>query len=1726
MSEEETATAPETPAEDRFPIVGIGASAGGLGALKTFFARVPEKSGAAFVVVVHLSPEYKSHMPELLQPHVKLPVRQVTGAVPLEQDHVYIIPPNANLDTIDTHLRLSALEERRQDRAPIDHFFRTLARTHDGDAIGVILTGTGSDGTQGLRHIKERGGLTVVQDPTEAEYDGMPRSAIAAAPVDLVLPLAQMPEAILRYARTAPRLTVPADEEHVDSEAGHLLHKVFAQIRARTGRDFSSYKRSTVLRRITHRMQFNHLQEPSEYLDLLRRQPDEVHALADDILITVTSFFRDPEVFQGLTETVIPRLFDGKETSDCVRVWSVGCATGEEAYSLAMLLLEESSRREASVPMQIFASDLHKRSLQAAREGFYPGDIEPDITPERLRRFFEQDAGGYRIRKEVRDLVIFTPHNLLGDPPFSRVDLVTCRNLLIYLQRDTQQRVFELFHYALLPGGFLMVGSSETVDAPELFRIEDKKRCVYRKRNVPAPEPRLPFFPQARAGISEWTRRAEPALSASAYDALHQRMMVEHGPPSLLVGSDDKIVHLSARAGRYLVHPAGAPTTSVYKLVRQELQLELRAALPAARAQGKPLRSQPISVQMDGEALPVVLDVRPALAPGHEGLLLVVFEEREPATATAPPADEDDAQRQYRARVDELEAEQQVVRERLQAIIKDYEASQEELKASNEELQSANEELRSMMEELETSKEELQSINEELQTVNQENRHKVEELDRLSTDLQHFLAATDIATLFLDRQLQILRFTPRVGELFNVRSGDRGRPLADFTHSLGYDELLQDATAVRERLTPIEREVQDQAGRWYLTRMLPYRSADDRIGGVVITFVDITARKQAEDLVREAKQFAEHIIETLPEPLLVLTGELRVHSANAAFYEHFQVHPDQTRGRKVYDLGNGQWNIPSLRALLENVLPQNHAFSGYQVEHVFETLGRRVMLLNGRRLDHLQLILLGIHDITERHATEQALRRSEERLQRMVNVEGVGVMIFDDSGTLVDANDTVLRTLGYSRDEIAAGALTWRRMTPPEYVESSEQQLRKLAETGRIGPYEKEYLHKDGSRAWMVFAGASLGDGNTVEYCIDVSDRKRAEKALRDSEERYRALARLSPDALLVYAEGRYVYANEAAARLLGAGHPQVLVGLSPFDLVAPEDHDAVRERLRAVLETQRTTPRRDLRLLRLDGSSVYVEAISGPIDWEQAPAVQVVARDVSERKRAEEALRESQERRYRTLFESIDEGFCVVEVLFDDAGKAIDYRFLEVNPSFEQQTGIADPVGRRMRELVPMHEEHWFETYGQVALTGEPVRFQRLASQLGRFYDVHAFRVGQPEERRVAVLFDDISERKRLEDELRRVASELSQANRRKDEYLAMLGHELRNPLAAIRSATELMKLTNPDDPRLQRAYGVLERQASQMSRLIDGLLDVSRIVQGKVELEREPVDVREVLATVIQDRAAEAEARRLDLRSDLPPAPVWIAGDRLRLAQVFDNLVGNACKFTTAPGTITVTLAAEDEHAVVRVQDTGVGIRPEALAHIFEPFFQESQDMARSGGGLGLGLSLARGLIELHDGTIEARSAGPGRGAELVVRLPLGHTPTEPPPARQVATLRPRRILLVEDNADAAQMLRELLELHGHELASAGTATEALELLRRSRLDLVLCDVGLPGMSGLDFARAVRADASLRHVPLVALTGYGQPEDRKLTAAAGFDAHLTKPIDLHALSEVLDRLAGPGRA
>lgn len=849
---EDAQALPEPKGNPDLYVVGIGASAGGLAALRSFFSAMPPDTGMTFVVIVHLSPEHESIMADLLQTNTEMPVTQVTSHVKMEQNHVYVIPPAKRLLARDGALELADFDMPRGHRVQIDVFFRSLAEQY-GDGAAIILSGAGSDGSLGIQSIKERGGLILVQDPGEAEYDSMPRAAIATELVDIVAPVAELANKLIAAKEIGYQLEVPTDSDALPLDAKEALTQILAHLQVRTGHSLAGYKRSTLLRRITRRMQLAQRPTLSAYLQYLRNNVEEVDALHRDLLIHVTEFFRDPEAWEALAKDIIPRIFQNKDRNDQLRAWTVGCATGEEAYSLAMLLLEHAETLENPPAIQVFASDLGEGALDFARNGLYPEAIVTSVSEERLERYFSRQNSHYKVREELRDAVLFTPHNLLQDPPFSKLDLILCRNLLIYLQRPLQERVFETFHYALHrnadDGGYLFLGSAESPDGVTgLFETVDKRHHIYRRNRQQSEQLVLPTLSQVEQRNVQRVPSAVNNPQRIAEE--HDRQAEIVGPASLLVDSQYRVLHLTNSVGRYLQHPDGLPTDEVFKLVRPELQRELRAALFRALEVGKGTLTRAVPVRFNGAPHLVSMLVRPSQPSNIPQHAVVFFLEDE------TPLEDMDGSESARFKADGEAASQQIQAElsqaqsQIQTLREEYETTVEELRAANEELQSTNEEYRSTLEELETSKEELQSINEELQTVNQQLQNKMEEAFRAHTDLQNLLTATEIATLFLDRNLRVKRYTPAAAELFNLMPPDVNRPISHLRGNLIYPSLEDDINGVLKSQMPVKREVQqeqvDGASGWLQVNIRPYRTQNDRTDGVVITFVDITESKESQ----------------------------------------------------------------------------------------------------------------------------------------------------------------------------------------------------------------------------------------------------------------------------------------------------------------------------------------------------------------------------------------------------------------------------------------------------------------------------------------------------------------------------------------------------------------------------------------------------------------------------------------------------------------------------------------------------------------------------------------------------------------------------------------------------------------------------------------------------------------------------------------------------------------
>ena len=1197
-------------------VVGIGASAGGLESLERLFTNMPYDTGMAFVVIQHLSPDFKSLMDELLARYTDLPIYRAEDGMRVETNSVYLIPPKKEMIVSAGRLLLTDKDPKQSLTMPIDRFFRSLAQDSGDRAVGVILSGTGSDGSRGICDIHNAGGLVICETKETAKFDGMPQAAQETGIVDQVMPAESIPAALLNHKMDIS--FEPANGEEDAAPEG--IATVFKLLNDAHGIDFSHYKPNTVARRIQRRLSLVGIRTLEQYVDRLQDDADELNSLYRDLLIGVTRFFRDRDAFQKIESEVVPELVRRAAEEEEVRIWVAGCATGEEAYSLAMIIHEQLEANQQPINVKIFATDVHRVSLEIAGAGVFGEDTLADVAPERLERYFTRQRDGYHIVPDLRQMIVFANHNVMNDAPFTKLDLVTCRNLLIYFQPNAQKKALSLFHFGLKTGGFLFLGPSETPgDLLDEFEAIDVHWKLYRKsRDVRLPtDLELPLnlgsrVPRTIGVPPSPSPRGMPDVSlVGAYDAMLDKYM----PPGLLINEKRELLHAFGGAEKYLQSKGGRPTADVLDLLDRELRTAVTGAVQRALRDQTPVSYSGVRVKLDGKDQKLRVAIEPIDNPRSRfaQLLIVIEPLREPAleadVSVANEADDTDMRQMSEDRIDSLEGELRYTKENLQATIEELETSNEEMQATNEELVASNEELQS-------TNEELQSVNEELYTVNAEYQKKIVELSELTSDMDNLLDSTEVGTIFLDRDLKIRKFTPQIGQDFHLLPQDIGRSINSFAHNIIHSRLIEDLAQVVETEEPCEKEVQDRQGSWLYLRILPYRTKTKKVDGVVLTLIDITPVKEAQ------KQLAEAV---------------------------------------------------------------------------------------------------------------------------------------------------------------------------------------------------------------------------------------------------------------------------------------------------------------------------------------------------------------------------------------------------------------------------------------------------------------------------------------------------------------------RRRDEFLAMLSHELRNPLGAILNATHVMERIEVQDEMVRDSVDVVRRQGKQMSRLLDDLLDVSRVTQNKIELDISPTDLKPILANAIDSARPLIEAGNLSLTEEVSDEPMVVCGDAARLQQAISNLLANAAKYTRSGGSVALTVKTESDEVVIRVTDSGVGIPQDKLSNIFDLFVQSDHTLHRADGGMGIGLTLVRSIIEMHDGQVIAHSDGTDRGSTFEVRLPrldVAEDSLIPNDARS-ETAEPSdsgsRVVIVEDQDDARNMLRTLLELDGFEVHEADNGTKGLALIERVHPDVALVDIGLPGIDGYELARQLRKNLGNEHTHLVAVTGYGQPSDIDAASEAGFDNHVVKPIDPSKLTRIL---------
>jgi len=922
-----------------FPVVGIGGSAGAFPALESFFTHMPADSGMGFVIIMHLSPDHKGHMADVLRNYTSMPVREAVDGMPIEPNHVYVIPPNKDMGVHNRKLLLLNITRHNGFRQPIDYFFQTLADDQWNHAVGVILSGMGSDGETGVRMIKENLGLVMVQDPETANYDSMPRASIGTNMVDYVLAPEEMPIKLIQYLNHPVFSDEPTEQARSDIRDGNSVQKILMLLRSQTGHDFSLYKKSTVIRRIDRRIAFHQLPDYGHYVNYLRENPREIEILFSELLIGVTKFFRDAQAFDSLKQK-LENLIQHKKNNDPIRVWVAGCSTGEEAYSIAIVLMESlDMHSRKNVPkIQIFATDLDPEAIEQARQGNYHDNIAADVSPERLERFFVKLDHGYTVKKDLREMIVFAQHNLIKDAPFTRLDLISCRNVMIYLTGELQKKIIPIFHYSLSDKGIMFMGPAETIGGfTDLFVAIDPKWKIFERRDgstSPSKTIDFPFY-VAKHPVSilriEETQNTSAKISAA--DTFNKILLENFTPTAFLINEKGDILYTSGKSGNYMQLPRGEAAMNIYKMAREELRYVLGNVIHQARNQ-KVMASINDVKLTDGKATRLLDLYAGELGyMGLPGLMLVVIEDKGFIKKNSRRRGEKDAG--ARQAVQDLEKDLVYTKQQLHSTIEQMETSLEELKSSNEELQSTNEELQSTNEESLTTKEEMQSLNEELMTVNSQYESKAEELNRLNNDMKNLLDATEIGTVFLDNNLEIVRYTPQIKRLFNIIPTDVGRPLSDIVSNFEFAQLEDTIKHVIDRLATKTVEVRTKTNDWYTVRVMPYRTLDNYISGVVMTFTQVTAYKQMEFRLKALQNYTTSMLSRLQQPALQLDKDLKVISVNDLFGEVFLVKAEDLEKISFEQFVRANWQAEELAAKLaagrETGKPVNERFSFNQV---------------------------------------------------------------------------------------------------------------------------------------------------------------------------------------------------------------------------------------------------------------------------------------------------------------------------------------------------------------------------------------------------------------------------------------------------------------------------------------------------------------------------------------------------------------------------------------------------------------------------------------------------------------------------------------------------------------------------------------------------------------------------------------------------------------------------
>lgn len=1627
--------------------VGIGASAGGLAVLKDFVRSLPAQTRMAFIIIQHLDPDHKSLLRELLDRESPIPVRDAEDNLQIEADHIYVIPPNAYLEIKESKLRVATPTETRGHRKAIDHFFRSLAEECESRCAGIILSGSGSDGTAGLRAIKAAGGLALAQAPETADHESMPQSAINAGTVDKVMRVEKMYQILKQYLDHP--LTLQDKEEDMPLNAENSLEEITAILKTHEDFNLRLYKPSTVQRRIGRRMSLTNVEDYTTYLKILRNNEEERKLLTKDLLINVTDFFRDPEAFEVLEKKVIPEILSGLKREEPVRVWIAGCASGEEAYSIAILLLEERKKERKTNPIKIFATDIDDRAIKIARKGVYPESIAGEIPKKFLEKYFtkNENTQHFKITDQVRDLISFAIQNAVIDPPFSHMHLISCRNLLIYLKKEVQDQVLSAFYFALNDKGYLFLGSSETIgNKSNSFKTLSKKWRLYQK--IPGREGNRLFLDVSYSERSSKTypseRQRNTKSSPSRSDLMRRAMLENILPPGVIVDKEGIILYNHGNWSEYIAIPTGEPRNDIAHLLKPALRTRLRSAFYKVRKSKEALSfrsSMPVAGSDNGQKV-VRVEITPLLHQefsAEEAYGIIFYDVPEEIEESDQIITEDDEMKVNQS----LERELSETKEELQNTIEELETSTEELKASHEEALSTNEELQSANEELEASAEELRSLNEELNTVNLQLKDKVEQLQNANNDLENFFSSTNVPTVFLDPDLQIQRFTPAAERLLKLGPADIGRPISFLRLNLVDDELLEECKEVLQEFQPIRREIQAEDGRWFIRQITPYRAEERRIDGVVVVFQEVSEIKKLSKRAefREQQQAAvaklglSALGGTDPKNLIEQAVRLVAHTLDVAFCKVLMYQPEEDNLLLVAGVGwregivgkltvsSGQssqagFTLLTQEPVIVKRLSEEKRFSGpaFLTEH--EVVSGISCLINHREPP---FGILSVHTKEFREFTQD----DANFLVSIANLISTALLSRETQQQLLESQERlnmarIAAKVGIHDHDIRTNRIKWdkfirRLWGVPEHLEPITYEI-----------FNKG-LHPDDREPTQKIIEETLGGKNNGELRVI-----------------YRVINRNSEETRWVEATGKTIFVDGEAIRMVGTVQD-------------------VTDRITAQEELVKSEQK-----LRIAMSSNELGAFEFSLLKDSAEWDAVIKSLWGVKKNEKLNLATFWEPMHPEDVQEVQQKFKAAS----DPGS---------NGKFHAVFRIIHPQN---------HTLSWIEASGQTLFEN-----QKAVKMVG--------------------MLMDITSRKELENSLRQAVRELEESDQRKNEFLSILGHELRNPLAALKASLSILE---PDTDQTVKIFRIMKRSVATMNKLLNDLLDLSRISQNKIELSPRIVNLSELLRNVAStvQNVYSANDRKLLLGTG---ENIFVEADPIRLEQVFTNLLVNSFKFTKQGDTISVTVRPNERKVSVAIQDNGVGIAPNIMDKVFEPFFQVRK-AGQIPSGLGIGLALSKNLLELQGGTISVHSEGIDQGTTFTVSLPLADEGVNPADKMNEKEDLPEikqqlKVLLIEDDDDIRYTMPLFMESLNCEIKTAANGTSGLELAKLFQPDAILVDIGLPDLSGHEVGEKLRA-SGFKGI-LVALSGYGHQAIRDKSKAVGFDYHLAKPADLSEIAKIL---------